>query len=68
MMAPASAHSTMFFSCGRLIGVSRGTITSGLRSFSITSAARSIRFRDNPWATPASVFIEQGTIAMPLQP
>ena len=34
----------------------------------MTSAARSIRLRDRPCATPASVFIEHGTIAMPLQP
>ena len=58
----------MFFSCGRLIGVSRGTMTSGRRSFSMTSAARSTRLRDSPCATPASVFIEQGTMAMPEQP
>ena len=63
--APASAHSTMLRSCGRLIGVSRGTSTRGFRSFSITSAARSTRFRDRPLATPASDFIEHGTITMP---
>ena len=33
---------------------------------SITSAARSTRFRDSPFATPASDFIEHGTITMPL--
>src|SRR5438874_4072363 len=58
----------MFLSCGRLIGVSRGTMTRRRRSFSITSAARSIRLRESPCATAAMVFIEHGTIAMPRQP
>jgi len=34
---------------------------------SITSAARSVRLRERPCATPASVFIEHGTTAMPPQ-
>ena len=34
----------------------------------MTSAARSTRLRDSPCATPASVFIEHGTIAIPQQP
>ena len=57
----------MLRSCGRLIGVSRGTMTRGRRSFSATSADRSIRLRDSPCATPASVFIEQGTITIASQ-
>jgi len=47
-MAPASAQRTMFRSCGRLIGVSRGTTMSGRRSFSMTSAARATRLRERP--------------------
>ena len=58
----------MLRSCGRLIGVSRGTITSFRCSFSITSAARSMRLRESPFAIAASVFIEHGTIAIPEQP
>ena len=67
-IAPASAQSTRFFSCGRLSGVSRGTMTSGRRSLSMTSAARSIRLRDRPCAMPASVFIEHGTMTIASQP
>ena len=53
----------MFLSCGRLIGVSRGTmISSGRRSLSMTSAARSTSVRERPCAIAAIVFIEQGTI------
>lgn len=36
----------------RFSGVSRGTITSGRRSFNCTSAARSIKFEANPAAMP----------------
>jgi hypothetical protein len=38
-----------------------------LRSFNMTSAARSTRFRERPCATPASVFIEHGTMTMASQ-
>ena len=41
-------------------GVSRGTSTSGRPSFSITSAARSIRWSARPCAIAASAPIEQG--------
>src|SRR6476660_9451137 len=64
IIAPASAQSTMFLSAGRLIGVSRGTMTRRRCSFSMTAAARSTRLRDKPCAMPASVFIEQGTMAI----
>ena len=66
-VAPASAQRTRFRSCGRLMGVSRGTTTSGRFSLSMTSAARSTRLRDSPWAMPASVFIEHGTTTIPPQ-
>src|SRR5689334_15827515 len=58
----------MFRSCGRLIGVSRGTITSRRRSFNMTSAARSTSVRESPCATAASVFIEHGTMTIPDEP
>ena len=67
IIAPASAQSTMLRSCGRLMGVSRGTMMSMRRSLSITSAARSTRLRDNPCAMPASVFIEHGTTTIESQ-
>ncbi len=40
---------------------------SGRRSLSMTSAARSTRLRERPCATPASVFIEHGTITIASQ-
>ena len=48
-------------------GVSRGTSTSGRRSFSMTSAARSIRLSARPPAIAPSVPMLQGqtTIASP---
>ena len=57
----------MLRSCGRLIGVSRGTMISVRRSLSMTSAARSTRLRDRPCAMPASVFIEHGTTTIASQ-
>jgi hypothetical protein len=54
----------MFRSCGKLIGVSRGTMINGRLSFSMTSAARSTSVRDSPCAIPANVFIEHGTTAI----
>ncbi|MOA24861.1 hypothetical protein D3C78_1455590 [compost metagenome] len=46
-------------------GVSRTISTRRRRSFKVTSAARVMRLSDRPWATAASVRIEQGTITMP---
>ena len=43
----------------------RTIITRRRRSLSVTSAARVMRLSDRPWATAASVRIEQGTITMP---
>ena len=48
-----------------LRGDSRVTSTSRRRSFRVTSAARVRRLSENPPAIEASVFIEQGTTAMP---
>jgi hypothetical protein len=45
-------------------GVSRGTNISVLRSFSITSAARSIREYVYPFATAERVFMEHGIITI----
>ena len=55
----------MFLRCTSDSGASRGTRISRRRSFSTTSAARSIRLRLLPVATPASVAIEQGQITIP---
>ena len=46
-------------------GVSRGTRISLRRSFSTTSAARSISERLVPWAIAATVPMEHGQITMP---
>ena len=59
-MPPISVTAVMLRKCARLNGVSRTISTSRRRSFSVTSAARVNRLSDRPWATAASVFIEQG--------
>ena len=47
-----------------LSGVSRGTSTSGRRSLSITSAARSIKLSARPAASAPAVPMLQGQIAI----
>ena len=64
-MPPISVTAVMLRRCARLNGVSRTIITRRRRSLSVTSAARVMRLSDRPWATAASVRIEQGTITMP---
>ena len=65
MIPPISVTAVMLRRCARLNGVSRTISTRRRRSLSTTSAARAIRLSDRPWATAASVFIEQGAITMP---
>ena len=62
--APARASFSMFSRWIAESGVSRGTSTSGRRSFSITSAARSIRLSARPPAIAPSVPIVHGQIAI----
>ena len=50
--------------CVRASGVSRGHTTSRLRSFSATSAARTIKLSAIPFAIFPSVFIEHGATAI----
>ena len=59
-MPPISVTAVMLRRCARLNGVSRTIITRRRRSLSVTSAARVMRLSDRPWATAASVRIEQG--------
>ena len=64
-MQPISANASKFRQWITLRGASRGTTVSCRRSFSVTSAARSKRFSEKPDTMPATVFMLQGTIAIP---
>jgi len=64
MIAPARLSASMFSRWIVESGVSRGTSTSGRRSFSITSAARSIRLSARPCAIAPSVPTVHGQIAI----
>ena len=54
----------MFSRCSEENGVSRGTRMSLRPSFSVTSAARSMRLSERPAATAASVPTVQGQMTM----
>ena len=60
MIAPASVSAVMLRRWISEYGLSRTTMMRGLRSLSITSAARSMSERDMPDATRATVPIEAG--------
>ena len=66
-MAPASVIVVRLRRWISEYGASRTTVTSGLRSLSITSAARSMSVRDTPEAIRPTVPIEQGTIIIEFQ-
>ena len=64
MVAPACASRSMFSSWMVEWGVSRTTMMSLRRSLSMTSAARSMRSSQTPFATVASVPDVQGQITI----
>src|SRR5262245_60567896 len=65
MSAPAWRSVSMLRRWISESGVSRGTTTRRRRSLSVTSAARSIKLDEIPFAMRPSVPVEHGTIAMP---